>query len=84
MASGGLTFTFYGAGNAGNPPVVEVYDTTMDTVAGTGLEDDGTLMREALIRFWQARFLRPPGGAQHFEAMSILRRITPTVAEWVG
>ena len=38
MASGGLTFTFYGMGN-----VVAMYDTTVDTIAGKGLEDDGTL-----------------------------------------
>ena len=40
--------------------------------------------RAALIRFWQARFLRPPIGAKRFKAMSILGRITPTVAGWVG
>ena len=38
MASGGLLFTFYGMGN-----VVAMYDTTVDTIAGEGLEDDGTL-----------------------------------------
>ena len=38
MASGGLTFTFYGMGG-----VVEPYDTTEDPPAGKGLEDDGTL-----------------------------------------
>ena len=38
MASGGLTFTFYGMGN-----VVATYDTTVDTIAGVGLEADGTL-----------------------------------------
>ena len=38
MASGGLTFTFYGRGD-----VVATYDTTVDPIAGGGLEDDGTL-----------------------------------------
>ena len=38
MASGGLTFTFYGMGD-----VVATYDTTVDPIAGVGLEDDGTL-----------------------------------------
>ena len=38
MASGGLTFTFYGIGN-----VEATYDTTIDGVTGRGLEDDGTL-----------------------------------------
>ena len=38
MASGGLTFTFYGMEN-----VVATYDTTVDTIAGVGLEADGTL-----------------------------------------
>ena len=38
MASGGLTFTFYGEGD-----VVATYDTTVDEIAGVGLEADGTL-----------------------------------------
>ena len=38
MASGGLTFTFYGMEN-----VVAMYDTTVDTITGVGLEADGTL-----------------------------------------
>ena len=38
MASGGLTFTFYGMGG-----VVATYDTTVDPIVGIGLEDDGTL-----------------------------------------
>ena len=38
MASGGLTFTFYGMGD-----VVATYDTTVDPIVGIGLEDDGTL-----------------------------------------
>ena len=38
MAGGGLTFTFYGMGG-----VVAPYDTTVDPIAGKGLEDDGTL-----------------------------------------
>ena len=38
MASGGLTFTFYGIGG-----VVATYDTTVDPIVGVGLEDDGTL-----------------------------------------
>ena len=38
MASGGLTFTFYGMGG-----VVATYDTTVDPIVGVGLEDDGTL-----------------------------------------
>ena len=38
MASGGLTFTFYGLEG-----VVAMYDTTVDTIAGVGLEADGTL-----------------------------------------
>ena len=38
MASGGLTFTFYG-----REDVVATYDTTVDPPAGKGLEDDGTL-----------------------------------------
>jgi hypothetical protein len=40
MASGGLTFTFYGIGS---PPTVAVYDTTKDMITGVGLEADGTL-----------------------------------------
>ena len=38
MASGGLTFTFYGMGGT-----VATYDTTEDMIAGDGLEADGTL-----------------------------------------
>ena len=38
MASGGLTFTFYGIGN-----VEATYDTKIDVVTGRGLEVDGTL-----------------------------------------
>ena len=38
MASGGLTFTFYGMGD-----VVATYDTTVDPIVGVGLEADGTL-----------------------------------------
>ena len=38
MASGGLTFTFYGLGG-----VVAMYDTTVDMIVGVGLEADGTL-----------------------------------------
>ena len=38
MAAGGLLFTFYGMGG-----VVAMYDTTVDTIVGVGLEDDGTL-----------------------------------------
>ena len=38
MASGGLTFTFYGIGN-----MEATYDTTIDGVTGRGLEVDGTL-----------------------------------------
>ena len=38
MASGGLLFTFYGMGD-----VVATYDTTVDPIAGVGLEADGTL-----------------------------------------
>ena len=38
MASGGLTFTFYGMGD-----VVGMYDTTVDPITGMGLEADGTL-----------------------------------------
>ena len=40
LASGGLTFTFYGLGS---PPTVAVYDTTKDMITGVGLEADGTL-----------------------------------------
>ena len=79
MASGGLTFTFYGMGD-----VVATYDTTVDPITGVGLEMTELFRRAALIRFWQARFLRPPVGATRFKAMSILGRITPTVAGWVG
>ena len=66
MASGGLTFTFYGAGNAGNPPVVEVYDTTMDTVAGTGLEDDGTLMPGGTYQVLASEILAATGWGATF------------------
>ena len=38
MASGGLTFTFYGMGD-----VEATYDTTVDPIVGVGLEADGTL-----------------------------------------
>ena len=38
LASGGLTFTFYGMGD-----VVGMYDTTVDPIVGVGLEADGTL-----------------------------------------
>ena len=39
MAAGGLTFTFYGMDG-----VMATYDTTVDMIAGVGLEDDGTLL----------------------------------------
>ena len=39
MASGGLTFTFYGMGVA-----PATYDTTVDPIVGIGLEADGTLL----------------------------------------
>ena len=38
MASGGLTFAFYGMGN-----VEATYDTMVDTIVGVELEPDGTL-----------------------------------------
>ena len=63
MASGGLTFTFYGAGN---PPVVEVYDTTMDTVAGSGLEDDGTLMPGGTYQVLASEILAATGWGATF------------------
>ena len=63
MAAGGLTFTFYGAGN---PPVVEVYDTTMDTVAGSGLEDDGTLMPGGTYQVLASEILTATGWGATF------------------
>ena len=63
MASGGLTFTFYGAGN---PPVVEVYDTTMDMVAGSGLEDDGTLMPGGTYQVLASEILAATGWGATF------------------
>ena len=63
MASGGLTFTFYGAGN---PPVVAVYDTTMDMVAGTGLEADGTLMPGGTYQVLASEILAATGWGATF------------------
>ena len=80
MAAGGLTFTFYGIGD-----VEATYDTTMDGVTGRGLEADGTLVPGSTYQVMVSEILkRSPIGAKILSAMPILRRITPTVAGWVG
>ena len=79
MAAGGLTFTFYGMDN-----VVATYDTTVDPITGVGLEADGTLSPGGTYQVLASEILKATNWGESFEAMSILGRITPTVAGWVG
>ena len=61
MASGGLTFTFYGIGN-----VKAVYDTTMDEVTGRGLEVDGTLSPGSTYQVMASRILEVTNWGEEF------------------
>ena len=81
LASGGLVFTFYGLGS---PPTVAVYDTTKDMITGVGLEADGTLAPGGTYQVMSTEILAATDWGDRFKAMSILGRITPTVAGWVG
>ena len=62
MASGGLTFTFYGMGD-----VVETYDTTVDPIAGVGLEDDGTLSPGGTYQVLASEILKATGWGETFQ-----------------
>ena len=79
MASGGLTFTFYGIGN-----VEATYDTTIDGVTGRGLEVDGTLSPGSTYQVMASEILAVTNWGEEFIGHVHLGRITPTVAGWVG
>ena len=68
MASGGLTFTFYGMGG-----VVATYDTTVDPIAGTGLEDDGTLSPGGTYQVLASEILAATGWGETFQGHVHLR-----------
>ena len=61
MASGGLTFTFYGIGN-----VEATYDTTMDVVTGRGLEVDGTLSPGSTYQVMASQILAVTNWGEEF------------------
>ena len=62
MAAGGLTFTFYGIDG-----VMATYDTTVDTIAGEGLEDDGTLSPGGTYQVMAAQILTATGWGETFQ-----------------
>ena len=68
MASGGLTFTFYGMGN-----VEATYDTTVDPITGTGLEDDGTLSPGGTYQVLASEILAATGWGETFQGHVHLR-----------
>ena len=68
MASGGLTFTFYGMGN-----VEAAYDTTVDPITGTGLEDDGTLSPGGTYQVLASEILAATGWGETFQGHVHLR-----------
>ena len=68
MASGGLTFTFYGMGG-----VVAPYDTTVDPIAGVGLEDDGTLSPGGTYQVLASEILAATGWGDTFTGHVHLR-----------
>ena len=61
MASGGLTFTFYGIGN-----VEATYDTTIDGVTGRGLEVDGTLSPGSTYQVMASQILTVTNWGEEF------------------
>ena len=61
MASGGLTFTFYGIGN-----VEATYDTTIDGVTGRGLEVDGTLSPGSTYQVMASQILAVTNWGEEF------------------
>ena len=87
MASGGLTFTFYGIGS---PPVVAVYDTTVDMITGTGLEADGTLMPGGTYQVLASEVLAATDWGATFQGHVHLRADYTNcsgvgwVTDWVG
>ena len=68
MASGGLTFTFYGMGG-----VVAPYDTTVDPITGVGLEDDGTLSPGGTYQVLASEILAATGWGDTFTGHVHLR-----------
>ena len=68
MASGGLTFTFYGMEN-----VEATYDTTVDTIAGVGLETDGTLSPGGTYQVLASEILGATGWGETFQGHVHLR-----------
>ena len=68
IASGGLTFTFYGVGG-----VVAPYDTTVDPIAGVGLEDDGTLSPGGTYQVLASEILAATGWGDTFTGHVHLR-----------
>ena len=62
MAAGGLKFTFYGMDD-----VVATYDTTVDMIAGVGLEDDGTLSPGGTYQVMAAEILAATGWGETFQ-----------------
>ena len=68
MASGGLTFTFYGMGD-----VVATYDTTVDPITGVGLEDDGTLSPGGTYQVLASEILAATGWGETFQGHVHLR-----------
>ena len=68
MAAGGLTFTFYGMGD-----VVATYDTTVDMIAGVGLESDGTLSPGGTYQVLTSEILAAAGWGETFQGHVHLR-----------
>ena len=68
MASGGLTFTFYGMGG-----VMATYDTTVDPITGVGLEDDGTLSPGGTYQVLASEILAATGWGETFRGHVHLR-----------
>ena len=70
MAAGGLTFTFYGLGS---PPTVAMYDTTVDPIAGVGLEADGTLAPGGTYQVLAHEILAATGWGETFQGHVYLK-----------
>ena len=68
MASGGLTFTFYGMGD-----VEATYDTTVDPITGRGLEADGTLSPGGTYQVLASEILAATGWGETFQGHVHLR-----------
>ena len=68
MAAGGLTFTFYGMDG-----VMATYDTTVDMIAGVGLEDDGTLLPGGTYQVLASEILAATNWGEAFQGHVHLR-----------